>query len=293
MNQEKDETYDTTARKLEVWGRWMVTEGKEYLGWTFFQVAQKDEARGKFARMRSGGPNRRSLASYCRAVDVMKKYEQMSGAETGAEAAEEPRQVTEQARTDDEAGLQPLPCQTLPLVPSGRKKQTTTTSQEWKPWLQAKAWWQRLGPLQQAALAALAVCLLLPNLTTVLIASCSRGLVLLSGALVQIAFSRFTTEVQFMSNRAWASLQSLEAQLALLLEGMLFLETESRHGDMQTTSTSATTTMHMAAGTSCPLPTPPPPCATSSPIWPFLRGVETTLLLLGLYHVRTPRPVAV
>ena len=223
----------------------------------------------------------------------MKKYEQMSGADAGAGAAEEPQQGTEQIGADSGAGVYPQPCQALPLVPSGRKKQANSADQDWKPWLPAMAWWQRLVPYQQSALAAFAICLLLPNLTTVLVAAVSRGLMLLSAALVQIAFSRFTTEIQFMSNRAFASLQKLEAQLALLLEGMLFLDAESRHGGNEIIGTSATTTAHMVAGTSCPLPAPPPPCVSSSSIWPFLRGVEAAVFLLGLCHVRTPRPVAV
>jgi hypothetical protein len=60
---------------MEEWGREVLREGKEFVGWKFADIALDQQARGKFARSKTGGPSKRSLAAYCRAVEVMMKFD--------------------------------------------------------------------------------------------------------------------------------------------------------------------------------------------------------------------------
>ena len=59
------------ASRLQTWGGQVVREGREKLGCTFWEAAQDQAFREKMAKSKSGGPNRKSLANFCRAIQMI------------------------------------------------------------------------------------------------------------------------------------------------------------------------------------------------------------------------------
>lgn len=114
-----------TGRKLAAWGQERVVEGKEYLGWTFEAVGLNAEARLKFSRSKAGGTNRKSLAAYCKAVEIMYKFEeaepQISHQPVACSALvaspHQPPPPDQQAANTPAGEVQPPVAEPQPLVP--------------------------------------------------------------------------------------------------------------------------------------------------------------------------------
>ena len=92
---------------------------------------------------------------------------------------------------------------------------------------------------------------------------------------------RMAAEMRFFSQSVFEALASIEHTIALTLEALLFPEVTDRPADRPI---SLTRSLAPDGLNTCSGPPSPPPPGTS--FWPFLRGIETSIMLFVAHRAR-------
>ena len=299
---------DGWAERMLRWGQTEVRERKEKVGMSFLEAANDKAFRLKMTRAKGGGPNRKSLASYCKALQLMEAENEepeeeiaeplplhinaARGASGGLDCQQCGKEVDQRQRFCGHCGEE----QPMKQGIRDAKKQKGGGKQ-------SGAWWKKVSSsllsgvdvqrLWFAVRWLLLLLVVMPQVGGAILGALLRLVTQAFRLVMQILVQQAVLEFGRLGNFCSSTILRMEMAMSQSLEGMMDWSGPALGRAPQAAETvrGMQPPMQMAsAPDDGSLAHPPTPAGGS--FWSFLHGIEFALACFAVWHVLGSRGAA-